>query len=124
MKLRTATLLLAVLATVPTAVAAEGPFHGAVRQGDVKTHHFDNNPQNNPCIQLIVTYTVTLTHVPTTDTLTLSAGGQTATSSGGVATVSFEASFCTAFDITVTGTDVENVARYTVHVSRGGGAVA
>lgn len=121
MMLRTIAALTALLVTASTALAAEGPFHGAVRQGDVKTHHYDNNPADNPCIQIVVSYTVTLTYTPTTDTLTLSAGGQTATGSGGVATVTFDASFCTEFDITVTGTDVENVARYTVTVTRGGG---
>jgi hypothetical protein len=115
------TLGLAALLATP-AVADTGPFTGTVRQGQTRHHHYDNNPQHNPCPAVVVFYTVSLTYTPATDTLTLEAGGQTATGSGGSASVSFEASYCTAFTISVTGTSVAAIASYTVTVSRGGGA--
>lgn len=101
-----------------------GPFTGSVRQGQTRTHHYDNNPQNNPCPLVLVNYTVSLTYAPTSDTLTLTAGGTSVTGSGGSAVLSFEASYCTSFAIKVTGTSVATVASYTVTVSRGGGAVS
>ena len=106
----------------PPATADTGPFTGTVRQGQTRHHRYDNNPQNDPCPQVIVFYTVSLTYAPTTDTLTVSAGGQTATGSGGTASVSFEAPYCTSFRVSVTGTSVATIASYTVNVSRGGGA--
>lgn len=104
--------------------ADTGPFTGTVRQGQTRHHRYDNNPQNNPCPQVLVFYTVSLTYAPTTDTLTLSAGGQTATGSGGAASVSFEAPYCTSFRVSVTGTSVATLSSYTVNVSRGGGAAS
>ena len=116
---------LALVVLAPVALAAgTGPFTGSVRQGQTDRHRFDNNPGGDPCPQVQVFYTVTLTYTPTTDTLTLSAGGQTAVGSGGTATVSFEAPYCTAFSILVTGTSVATSASYTVNVSRGGGATS
>lgn len=120
-----ATGLVALLATAaPAAPGSTGPFTGTVRQGQTKTHRYDNNPQNNPCPAVIVFYTVSLSYTPTSDTLTLTAGGQTATGSNGSASVSFEAGYCASFDIKVTGTSVASVADYTVTVSRGGGATS
>lgn len=116
--------LLCLVFLVPLAVANEGPFSGTVRQNQTRTHMYDNNPGGDPCPQVIVWYTVTLTWTPTTDTLTLSAGGQTVTATGGTASVSFEASYCTSFQIQVTGTQVANRASYTATISSGGGATA
>lgn len=116
--------LLCLVFLVPLAVADEGPFSGTVRQGQTRTHTYDNNPGGDPCPQVMVWYTVTLTWTPTTDTLTLSAGGQTVTATGGSATVSFEASACTSFQIKVTGTQVADRASYTATVTQGGGATA
>jgi hypothetical protein len=117
---------LAVLLASPATAAqgGTGPFSGTVRQGQTKTHRYDNNPLNNPCPLVIVNYTVTLTYAPASDVLTLSVGSLSATGSNGFASLSFERSYCTSFDITVTGTTVQHVASYTVTVSRGGGAVA
>lgn len=53
--------------------------------------------------------------------LTLSVDSLSATGSGGVATLSFDRSWCTAFDLKVSGTSVESFAQYTVTVSRGSG---
>ena len=116
--------LLVLLALVPLAAAQTGPFTGTVRENQTRIHHYDNNPENNLCPQVITTYTVTLTYTPTTDVLTLTAGGQTVTGSNGTAVLTFEGNYCTAFAIRVTGTSVESVATYTVNVSRGGGATA
>ena len=116
---------LAVLLGSPAfAAGGTGPFAGTVRQNQTKTHRYDNNPQNNPCIQIVTTYTVTLAYVPTTDTLTLSVGTLSATGSGGHASLSFQRSWCTSFDIKVTGTSVASSASYTVTVTRGGGEIA
>lgn len=114
---------LAVLVLAPAALAAgTGPFTGTVRQGQTDRHRYDNNPGGGLCPQVQVFYTVTLTYTPTTDVLTLRAGGQTATGSNGVATIGFEAPYCTAFAIEVVGTQVATSASYTVTVSKGGGA--
>ena len=117
--------IVAVLATsAPAAQGGTGPFSGTVRQNQTKTHHYDNNPQNLPCQQVMTTYTVSLSYTPTSDTLTLSVGSLSSTGSNGSATLSFERSYCTSFDIQVTGTSVASVAQYTVTVSRGGGAAS
>ena len=115
----------AVLAAPATAAqGSSGPFTGVIRQGQTKTHSYDNNPLNMNCPAVMTSYTVTLTYTPTTDTLTLSVGTLSATGSNGTATLSFERSYCTAFDIKVTGTSVASTAHYTVNVSRGGGATS
>jgi hypothetical protein len=124
-----ATLAVALLAlTVPAALAVPGPAPGAgvVAQGETDVHRFNNNPGNFDCIQMVTTYTVNLAYAPATDVLTLSAGGKTATGSNGVASVTFQAGVCTAFDIRVSGTQVANAAAYTVTVNGGalgGGAI-
>ena len=100
-----------------------GPFSGTVKQNQTATHRYDNNPLNQACIQVMSTYTVTLTYAPTTDVLTLTAGGTSVTGSNGTATLSLERSYCTAFDIKVTGTSVASTAQYTVTVARGTGTV-
>lgn len=109
-----ATLLAALL--FPAATAA--PHAGLVAQGETRTHDFDNTPRDgNACIHLATTWTVTLAYAPPTDTLTLRAGGVTATGRDGVASVSFVSGVCTAFAIEVEGTRVENVAAYAVSVN-------
>lgn len=115
--------LLALLVLTPVAMAATGPFTGSVRQGQTKTHHYSNSSPGELCPQVMVFYTVELTYTPTTDVLTLSAGGQTATGSNGYAVVSFEAPYCTSFTISVTGTSVASRADYTATVTRGSGGV-
>ena len=124
MNARIVATLLALVVLTPVALAATGPFSGSVRQGQTRTHHFDNNEGGSLCPQVMVWYTVELRYTPTSDVLTLSAGGQTATGSNGYAVVSFEASYCTSFSISVTGTQVASKADYTVTVTRGGGATA
>ena len=112
--------LVAVLAA--PAVAAPPVFAGAVAQGETDTHTYDNNPMNSDCIALAAPYRVTLTFAPTGDALTLTAGGQSVTSTTGVAEVGFWSGVCTRFGVQVTGTSVGTVAPYTVAVR--GGVVA
>ncbi|HVF06090.1 MAG TPA: hypothetical protein VNA20_14710, partial [Frankiaceae bacterium] len=104
-----------------------GPFAGLARPGTTTTHSYDNNPSNSPCPHVMVGYTVRLTWAPPTDTLTLSAFGVSTTRSGGSATLYAARSYCTSFPIAVTGTNVADVAPYTVTVTResgGGGTLA
>lgn len=118
-----ATLLAALL--VPAALA--NPNAGVVRQGETNVHAFDNTPRDGTaCVDLVTTWTVTLAYAPPTDVLTLSAGGKTATGSGGVARVSFASGVCTAFTIQVTGASVAAAAAYSVAASSfvGGSPVA
>lgn len=119
-----ATGLVVLLASPAVAAGGTGPFTGNVRQGQTKVHTYDNNPLNQPCIQIVVDYTVTLTYAPATDVLTLSVGSLSATGQNGVATLTFQRSYCTSFDIAVTGTSVERIAQYTVTVTRGNGAIS
>jgi hypothetical protein len=95
-----------------------GPFVGRVGQGQTATHVYDNNPSNQPCIALAATYTVSLAHVPATDTLTLSVGTVTATSTGGGTALNVTFGVCTRFEIDVTGTSVADSATYAVTVTR------
>lgn len=117
-------------ATGAYAASGTGPFTGSVAQGETDTHTYDNNPTNNPCIALAVPYTVTLAYAPTSDTLTLSVPGASATGSGGTASLTVTRGVCTEFAITVTGTSVASSATYAVNVVRqlgpaiGGGSVA
>ena len=108
--------LTAVLAAPALAAETSGPFAGQVRQGQTRTHTFNNNPSNNPCLQITATYRVTLAYAPTTDVLTLDAGGKTASGSG--SSVSFVSGVCTRFPIQVTGTSVADTATYVVTVTR------
>lgn len=120
---RLVTMTLACLALLaPAASAATGPYAGVVRQGETDWHSYDNNPTNSPCIQMATTYTVTLAYAPTSDVLTLSVAGKTASGSG--AGISFQAGVCAAFPIAVTGTQVADLAAYEVTVTGGvlGGA--
>ena len=111
--------LVAVLSVPAVAVGTPGPFAGVVRTGETKSHIYDNNPANLDCIQLAVPYTATLTYAPPTDTLTLSAGGVTATGSNGRASVSFWSGSCTSFGIAVTGDSVLHTAGYVVSAGSG-----
>jgi len=117
--LATAGIVAFLAAPASAAQGSTGPFTGVIRENQVKTHRYDNNPLNQACIQVMQTYTVTLTYAPTTDALTLSVGSQSVTGSNGTASLSFERSYCTSFDVKVTGTSVESVAQYTVTVTRG-----
>lgn len=120
--MRTPTLLLvlALAATLaPTAAATTGPYVGLVRQDQTNYHHYNNNPLNWDCIQIVTTYTVVLTYAPPTDVLTLGVGMMSVDGSNGRAVISFQAGVCAAFTIRVTGTSVANTAAYDVSV-RGG----
>lgn len=123
-----ACLALATLALLaPSAAALTGPFAGALAQGETDVHRYDNNPTKSPCVDVITTYSVTLSYAPATDALTLSVAGRTVTATSGVASATFQAGVCTAFDVAVTGTQVETLAAYTVTVTSGplgGGSVA
>lgn len=115
---RSIALLLASLAALaPLAAATTGPYVGTVRQGEVDAHHYDNNPKGDPCLQIVTTYTVTLAYAPAGDVLTLTVG--TRSVSGNGASVTFTAGVCTAFDFTVTGTQVADLAAYDVTVTSG-----
>lgn len=116
---------IAVLLSTPASAAqgSSGPFSGVIRQNQVRTHHFDNNPLGLHCQQVMTTYTVSLAHTPTTDVLTLSVGSLSATGSNGTATLTLDRSYCTAFDIKVSGTSVDTVSQYTVTVTRGSATV-
>lgn len=111
--------LVAVLSVPAVAVGTPGPFAGVVRAGQTKSHVYDNNPADFNCIHLAVPYTVTLTYAPPTDTLTLSAGGVTATGANGRASVSFWSGTCTSFSITVSGDSVLHTAGYVVSAGSG-----
>jgi hypothetical protein len=121
--------LVSLLALPASAANGTGPFTGSVAQGETDTHVYDNNPSNNPCLALAVTYTVTLAYAPTSDTLTLSVPGKTVTGSGGTATANVTRGICTEFSIGVTGTSVASSATYVVSVTRqvlpavGGGSI-
>lgn len=114
-----AVALLALSAPLALALPGTTPGAGIVRQGETAVHRYNNNPANFDCVQMVTTYTVTLTYAPATDVLTLSAGGRTATGSNGVASVSFQAGVCTAFDIRAAGTRVAEAAAYAVNVNGG-----
>lgn len=126
--MRTTTLsalgLVAVLSAPAAAAGTPGPFPGVVRQGQTNAHAYTNNPANQPCIQMMTTYSVMLTYTPPTDVLTLGVGTAQVTGRNGVAQLTRSASWCTAFTVTVTGTSVESAAAYVVNVTRatpGGG---
>lgn len=126
---RTVTLALAMaLVAVPATVAADapaghtGPFVGTVEDDETETHVYDNNPANQPCIELAVGYTVYLTHQLPGDTLRLTVDGEERLqdeSSAGQAAVTFERGICAEFPIQVTGLDVDGQSAYEVTVCRG-----
>ncbi len=104
---------------VSPTVGSSGPFAGTVKQGETDTYTYNNNPLNNPCIQVMTTYTVTLTHTPATDDLTLTVKGQSSATGGdGFTAITVDGSWCTSFGISVTGTDVALVSAYEVSVVR------
>ena len=120
--LTTAAAAVALLASpAGAATGTPGPFAGVVRQGETRTHWFDNNPLDQPCPNPMTTYVVALHYTPTTDVLTLSVGSTTVTGSGGGASIGFVGNWCTAFDIRVGGASVANVAVYRVTVTQGTG---
>lgn len=123
MNVRFVAPLLALVTLAPYALAGTGPFTGTLTQGETDWHYYDNNPKGHACIDVMASYLVEMTYTPASATLTLTAGGQSAVGSNGYAAVGLEASYCTAFEITVTGTSVSGTASYTVTVTRsvGGG---
>ena len=123
-RLRTIAAAAVVAAVTATPAAAAqgtpGPFPGVVTQGQTRTHAFDNDPADQGCPHVMTTCTVLLAYTPASDVLTLSVGSSSATGSNGQASLSLSASWCTAFDIRVTGTSVRAAAGYVVTVIRGG----
>lgn len=110
--------LVTALALPASAGGTTGPFAGQVREGQTRTHLYDNNPSNNPCLALAATYTISLSHVPTSDTLTLSVDGVPHTTSGGSTAVNVTKGVCASFSLAVTGTDVADSATYVLNVTR------
>jgi len=108
----------AVAAFAAPASAATGPFVGTVVQGETDTHTYDNNPSNNPCLQITADYTVSLRGVPASDTLTLTVLDRSVTTTGGGASLTITRGICTRFDVSVTGTSVADTATYVVTVTR------
>lgn len=117
-------LALAALATTPAYAAqgTAGPFPGVVRDGETRTHVFDNDPLGSGCPHVMTTYTVSLAYAPGSDVLTLAVGTAGVTGSAGQASLSLAASWCTRFSVHVTGTDVRAAAGYVVTVTRNGPA--
>lgn len=109
------------LLIAPMATAASGPTSGwglgTVEEGETDRRHH-NTHGDQPCLAIYIpkVFTVTLNHAPT-DVLGLRAGGASATSQNGVATVSFVANYCTSFDIFVDGIDVDGSAAYAMTVT-------
>jgi hypothetical protein len=110
--------LTAVLAAPAVAAGSAGPFVGSVAQGQTATHVYDNNASHQACLQVAATYSITLTYTPSSDVLTLGAGGKTATGHGGSASLSVLSGICAHIPITVTGTSVASSATYAVTVTR------
>lgn len=106
--------------TIP--IGHPGPHSGIAVEGATNTHHYATDVLGNPCIPMIAQFIVTLTHEPAADTLLLEVRDHAAESVGGQARVEFYASWCTTFEIDVTGIDVPDVDFYTVVVERVGGA--
>jgi hypothetical protein len=96
--------------------ATRGPFVGAVRQGDTRTYRFSDVPPGGLCPNPMTWHLVSLSNQPTTDRLTLTAAGVSATGAGGGAQVAIYGNWCTSFDISVTGTSVATAAVFTISV--------
>lgn len=110
--------LVAVLALPASAAGSPGPFAGQVVQGQTRTHGYDNHPGSDPCLALAARYTVTLTYLPGSDTLTLGIPTKTVPGQNGTATATITRGICTEFPVTVTGTSVAGTATYAVVVTR------
>lgn len=117
-------LALAALVLLPTAFAGTGPYTGTVTQGETDHHDYKNHSKGELCLDVMRSYSVVLQYSPSSATLTLAAAGLESVGSGGFAAVSFDASACTEFPISVTGTQVSGTASYTVTVYVGSGEVA
>ncbi len=123
-------IVLAATALMPAQAAppqpSTGPYYGYVATGIVDVHTYDNNPKNDPCIEIAVLYDVRIA-VAGDATVSLSAGGKSTVAGGdvgGTNKVQFWAGICTQFDIVVEGIDVGGVADggkapYVVTVTRG-----
>ncbi len=94
-----------------------GPFVGTVDTNDVDTHRFSTHGDMD-CLAIWIPklYTVTLSYATPLDRVDLDVRGQHADGANGVATISFIANYCTAFDITVTGVRVAVESPYVVTV--------
>lgn len=126
MRLGSAIVALALLGALGPAAATThpvnpGPFAGTVEEGETATHTYRDTPEGMGCAQVVTAYVVTLTYAPATDTLELSAAGQTVTAENGTAVMPvLVGDTCSAFDISVTGLEVEAESTYTVSVAEAG----
>jgi hypothetical protein len=116
-----ASLVLLALAPAPATAKEDpgttGPYTGVVTQDATNSHLYDDHITMD-CI-LPVTYIVTLTYQPASDTLGLTANGVSATGVGGQAIVTFVAACSLTFTILVSGIDVAVAAGYAVTVTTG-----
>lgn len=114
-------LPLGILALVAPLAGAHEPVTGTIRQGETQTFPIDH--RSEVCLQVITTWTVTLTHEPTTDELILVVSGQGAQrTEGGFAQVSFTTpTSCAFFVVHVIGARVADTATFTLDVQHGGG---
>ena len=114
-------LPLAVLTLLAPLAVAHEPMTGTVRQGEVDTFVIDH--RSEVCLQVITTWTVTLTHEPTTDQLRLVVTGQgSVVTEGGTGTITFTTpTSCAFFTVHVIGARVADEANYTLDVRHGGG---
>lgn len=112
---------LVVLAVLAPTVGAHEPVSGTVRQGESDSFTIDH--QGEVCLQVITTWTVTLTHEPASDELLLVVTGQGAVrTEGGFAQVTFTTpTSCAFFMVHVVGVNVQDEARYTLDVRHGAG---
>lgn len=125
MRPRRLPLLALALLALPFALAApsltQGPYAGALVQGQAMAHLYDDHPPEGcPDWFAPVWYTVTLRYQPPTDALTLHVEGHgSALGAHGYASISWEGDGCQAFVLAVEGTRVATIAAYEAHVARG-----
>ena len=112
--------ILAGLLLVPVVAAQGAPstglYVGAVSEGQTDVLFYSTHGDTN-CLGIYIahTYTVTLVTDPGA-TLSVAVGAKTATSSNGVATLSFTANYCTQFHLYVHGVAVTDTASYVLNV--------
>lgn len=111
-----ALLVVSVPAVASHPPASQDPFVGTVEQGETDVHRYDNNPDDRPCIDVMRPYVVQISYAPTTDRLLMEVDGEEVLAEHGTNLTIVERSYCTSFDVAVTGLDVAEVAAYEVHV--------
>lgn len=129
MPIRGAALFVLVLATLAAFAAPAaagpaagapflGPWAGVLEPGQSHTHVYDNNPGDQPCIDIVATYGLAVAYQPPSAQVTLELGDETIHADDGHAVETVEASYCASFEITVTaGADGPPVA-YQLDVER------